>query len=78
MYKNYIKLFAKEMKKELKTLTQTIRIYSRDIGMEFGIEKYVMLIMRSGKRKITEGIEQQIQERRRTIEKRKLTSTGEY
>ena len=33
-----IKLFAKN-KKELETLIQTMRIYSQDIIMEFGIEK---------------------------------------
>ena len=62
MYIDEVKLFAKN-EKELKTLTQTIRIYSQDIGMEFGREKYAMLIMRSGKRQITEVIEQPNQER---------------
>ena len=39
------------MKKELKSLIQTIRIYSQVIGMEFGIEKYAKLIMKKmGKR----------------------------
>ena len=34
------------MKKELgDILIQTIRIYSQDIRMEFGIEKYAMLMM---------------------------------
>ena len=37
MYMNDIKLFMK-MKKELKTQTKTVRIYSQDIGMEFSIE----------------------------------------
>ena len=27
----------------------TVRIYSREIGMEFGIEKCAMLVMKSGK-----------------------------
>ena len=48
MYLNDIKLFAKN-EKEPKTLIQAVRIYSQDIGMEFGREKCVMLIM--GKRK---------------------------
>ena len=30
---------------------------SEDIGMEFGIEKYAILIMKSGKRQMIEGIE---------------------
>ena len=31
-----------------------VRIYSQDIGMEFGIEKCAMLVMKSGKRHITD------------------------
>ena len=38
MYMDNIKLFA-IIEKELETLIQTVRIYSRDIGREFGIEK---------------------------------------
>ena len=45
-----MKLFSK-MKKELKTLIHTIRIYSQDIGMEFGIEK--MRHGSNGKRQMT-------------------------
>ena len=44
--------------KEQETLIQTVRIYSQNIGMEFGIEKFTMLIMKSGKRETEEGIEQ--------------------
>ena len=44
MYMDDIKLFAKN-EKELETPIQTIRIYSQDIVIEFGIEKYAMLIM---------------------------------
>ena len=51
-----IKLFAKN-EKELETLIHTVRIYSRDIGMEFGIEKCALLVMKSGKRHLTDGIE---------------------
>ena len=57
MYMDNIKLFAKN-EKELETLIQTVRKYSQDIGMEFGIEKYTLLVMKSGKRHITEGVEQ--------------------
>ena len=42
MYMNDIKLFAKN-EKELDTLIHAVRIYSQDIGMEFGIEKCTML-----------------------------------
>ena len=44
-----------------------MRIYSQDIVMEFGIEKYAMLIIRSGKRQMTEGMEQPYQEKIRTL-----------
>ncbi len=36
--------------KELETLIQTLKIYSPNIGMGFGIEKCAMLIMKSVKR----------------------------
>ena len=51
-----IKLFATN-EKELETRIQTVRIYSQDIGMKFGIEKCAILGMKSGKRLITEGVE---------------------
>ena len=47
MYMDDIKLFAKN-EKELVTLIFAVRIYSQDIGMEFGIEKCATL--KSGKR----------------------------
>ena len=50
------KLLAKN-EKELKTLKQAMRIYNHDTGMEFGIEKCAMLIMKSGKRHMTDGLE---------------------
>ena len=42
---------------ELETLIHQVRIYSQDIGIEFGIEKCAMLVMKSGKRHTTDGIE---------------------
>ena len=66
MYMDDIKLFAKN-KRELETLIQTVRIYSQDIGMEFGKEKCAMLVMKSGKRHMTEGIELPNQEKIRTL-----------
>ena len=56
MYMDDIKLFAKN-EKELETRIHTVRIYSRDIGMEFGIKKWAMLVMKSGKRQLTYGME---------------------
>ena len=40
-----------------------IRIYSLDLGIEFGKEKCAMLIMRSGKMQLTEGKELPIKEK---------------
>ena len=42
MFMDDIKLFAKN-EKEQETLIHAVRIYSQDIGMEFGIEKCAML-----------------------------------
>ena len=36
---------------------KVIRIYSQDIGMEFGIEKCAIFVIKSGRIQITEGIE---------------------
>ena len=66
MYMDDIKLFAKN-EKELETLTHAVRIYCQDIGMEFGIEKCAMLIIKSGKRHMTDGIELPNQEKIRTF-----------
>ena len=55
MYMDNIKLFAKS-EKELETQIHTVRIYSQDMGMEFGWEKCAMLLMKSGKRHPTDGI----------------------
>ena len=45
------------MKKNGETLIHAVRIFSQDIGMEFGIEKCAMLVMKSGKRHLTDGME---------------------
>ena len=49
MYMDDITLFAKN-EKELETLIHAVRIYNQDIGMQFGIEKCTMLVMKSCKR----------------------------
>ena len=77
MYNNDIKLFSKN-KKELETLIQIVWIYSEDIEMEFDIEKLVWLIMKSGKRQMTKGINPQINKSSEPSEKRTTTSTWEY
>ena len=66
MYIDDIKLFAKN-EKELETLIHAVRIYSEDIEMEFGIEKCVMLVMKSSKRFLTDGKERQNQDKIRTL-----------
>ena len=48
MYMGDIKLFAK-IEKDLESQIQLMRIYSDDIGMEFGIQICAMLIMKNGK-----------------------------
>ena len=53
-----IRIFAK-IEKELDTLTLTIIIYRQDRGIEFSSDKYDLLIIKSGKRQITEGTEQE-------------------
>ena len=71
-----IKLFAK-MKTNWK-LIHAMSIYSQDIGMEFGIEKYAVLVMKSGKRHLMSGMELPNQEKLERSEKRKLINTWGY
>ena len=66
MYMDDIWLFAKNGK-ELETLIHAVRIYSQDIGMEFGIEKFVMFVMKSGERHITDGMELPNHDKIRTL-----------
>ena len=66
MYMDDIKLFAKN-EKDLETLIHAVRIYSQDIGMEFGIEKCAMVVMKSGKRRMTDGMELPNHDKIRTL-----------
>ena len=66
MYMDDIKLFAKN-KKELENIIHAVRKYSQDIGMEFGIEKCAMLVLNSGKRHQTYGMELPNQDKIRTL-----------
>ena len=61
-----IKLFAKNGR-ELETLIPTVRIYTRDIEMEFGIEKCAMLVMKSVKRQLTDGMELPYKDKIKTL-----------
>ena len=74
MYMDNIVLFTKN-EKELETLIQPVRIYSQDIGIEFGIEKCAMLIMKS--RKWTKW-NLQTKTKLERLEKRKPTNTWRY
>ena len=51
----------------METLIQEVRIYSKDIGMEFGIEKCAILVMKSRKWQMMEGIELPNQEKMRML-----------
>ena len=66
MYMDDISLFAK-YEKEAETLTHAFRIYSQDIGMEFCIEKYARLAMKSCKWQLTDGMELPNQGKIRTV-----------
>ncbi len=66
------------MQKNEKELEKAIRIYSDDVGMEFGAEKCAMIIMKSRKRKMMEGMKLQNQEKIRTLGKKKLVDKFTY
>ena len=51
-----IKLFEKKWKRT-GNLVHAARIYSQDIGMEFGVEKCAILGMKSGKPHLTDEME---------------------
>ena len=76
-YMDDVKLFAKN-EKELETLIHTIRIHSQDIGMEFGIEKCALLVMKSGKRHLTDGLELPNQGKIRTLAENETYCDGKF
>ena len=51
-----LKLYSR-IEKGLDSLVQTVRVFSEDIGIEFGIEKCAMLVMEKGKIAKLVGIE---------------------
>ena len=51
-----LKLYSRS-EKRMDSLVQTVRVFSEDIGMEFGIEKCVMLVMEKGKIVKSAGVE---------------------
>ena len=77
MYIDDIKLFVKN-EQELENLIQTVKIYSQDIKMEFGIGKCAMLVMKSGKRNMTEGVDLPNQVVIRTLGEKDAYNTWGY
>ena len=55
LYMDDLKLYGKTQK-DLESLIQTVRIYSSDMGMEFGLEKCASLVMKRGKIVESDGI----------------------
>ena len=59
--------YLQKIKKELETLIHAVRMYSQGIEMEFGKEKCAMLVIKSDKIHLTDGMEIQNQEKIRTL-----------
>ena len=57
---------SQKKEEELENLLHAVRIYSQDIGMEFGIEKCAMGVMKIGKQHLTDGMELPNQDKIRT------------
>ena len=55
LFMDDLKLFGKN-EKQLNNLVNTVRVFSKDIRMEFGVEKCAVLIMKRGKFIRSEGI----------------------
>ena len=64
-----IKLFSKN-ENELETLIQEVRIYSEDIGWNLVFKKCAMLIMKSGKWHMTDGMKLSNKIKNRTLEEK--------
>ena len=56
LFMDHLKLYIRS-EKGVDSLVQTVRVFSEDIGMEFGIEKCAMLVMEKGKIVKSVGIE---------------------
>ena len=54
-YMDDLKLYGRN-KSELESLVQTVRIYTQDIRMRFGIQKCATIVMKRGKKEDDEGI----------------------
>ena len=55
LFMDDLKLFGKN-EREIDSLVKTVQVISKDIGMEFGIKKCGVVIMKRGKLSKTDGI----------------------
>ena len=55
LYMDDLKLYDRS-EQELESLIDVVRVFSRDIGMEFGLEKYAVLVLKQGIKVRCEGI----------------------
>ena len=56
LFMDDLKLYGKS-EKQVDTLLNTVRVFSQDIGMQFGINKCAVLVLKRGKVVRCEGIE---------------------
>ena len=56
LYMDDLKLYSKK-EREIDSMINTVRIFSEDIGMKFGLEKCARLIVERGKVKSTDGLQ---------------------
>ena len=69
LFMDDLKLFAKN-EEQLESLIHTVRIFSDDIRMEFGLSKCALLVMKRGRFERSEGIEMPNAEIMKSIEER--------
>ena len=67
LYMDDLKWYS-STEKELNSLVETVRVFSKDMNMEFGIQKCAMLILKRGKSVKTEGIQLQNNKYIRSLE----------
>ena len=74
MYMGDIKLFAKN-EKQLEAHIHTVKIYRQDRGITFCIEKRALLVMKSSKRHLTDGMELRHPYKTRTLGEKETYNT---
>ena len=68
LFMDDLKLYGKNMK-QLDTLINTVRIFSSDIGMKFGLQKCEVLIMKKGNHVSSNGVKMPDNEEIKEIDK---------